>query len=99
MELGRNYFPMLAPVWKAKIRKIAANFAEQSPENSQAPRLLLAEKRGFAGGVCIGFLLRICEKCFPLSPPSKQLYNYSGKSFNATLKCSFAYVAVRVLLP
>jgi hypothetical protein len=45
MELSRNYFPMYAPVWKAKIRKIAANFAKQSPENRQVPRLLLTENR------------------------------------------------------
>jgi hypothetical protein len=43
MELSRNYLPNYAPVWKAKIRKIAANFANSRQlgfpcSNSRAKR-------------------------------------------------------------
>ena len=45
MELSRNRFPMYASVWKAKIRKIAANFAQHSPGKPSGSMLVLAENR------------------------------------------------------
>jgi hypothetical protein len=38
MELSRNHFPMHAPVWKTKIRKIAANLAKHRQKTHRVVR-------------------------------------------------------------
>ena len=45
MELCSNCFPVYAPVWKAKIRKVAADFANQSSGRPSVFNVTVVRKR------------------------------------------------------
>jgi hypothetical protein len=45
MEFGRNRFSMLAPIWKAKIRNITADYAKRLSEKPSSSKVTIGIKQ------------------------------------------------------